>query len=272
MVQTHEVGPYAGSDFTGTVEAARPGLEGSFEFYHNLDDERRLEIASGFHSSQTHVAGTSVASSLYSLDWFFNPWRRLELTGAYYNGQNVTPLGAGYQQGYGVYGYGDHYRRVEPVHSQGGWAQVTLRVAPRLDFHIFSGQQDDRNDDLNAGRIAKNLLFGGNLYYHLALQCHPGAGDHATTYAVHWAGVRINNHYDLALGGIFSKHRVGGVYARLSRQRRLPSVCQAALQPPCLAWSFRRQQAPNEQRVTNRHRLGGEVTNSARRQAVRRNK
>lgn len=201
VVQTHEVGPYAGSTFTGTAEAARPGLEGRFEFYHNLDDERRLEIASGFHSSQTHVAGTSVASSLFSFDWFFNPWRRLELTGAYYSGQNVTPLGAGYQQGYGV--EGAYHRLVEPVHSQGGWAQVTLHVAPRLDFHLFSGQQDDRNDDLNAGRIGKNLLFGGNLYYHLAPNVILGLESTQLRTRYIGQGVRINNHYDLALGYLF---------------------------------------------------------------------
>jgi hypothetical protein len=202
VVQTREAGTYAGGNFTGTVEAARPGLEGRYEFYHNLDDERRLEIASGFHTSQTHVAGTSVASSLYSFDWFFNPWRRLELTGAYYNGQNVTPLGAGYQQGYGIYGYADS-RRVEPVHSQGGWAQLTLHAAPRLDFHLFSGQQDDRNADLNAGRIAKNLLFGANLYYHLAPNVILGLETTQLRTLYLGQGVRINNHYDLALGYLF---------------------------------------------------------------------
>jgi hypothetical protein len=198
VVQTHEVGPYTGGTFTGTVEPARPALEGRFEFYHNLDDERRLEIAPGFHTSQTHVNGTSVASSLFSLDWFFNPWRRFELTGAFYTGQNVTPLGAGYQQGYGVY-----YGGVEPVHSLGGWAQVTLHLAPRLDFHLFSGQQDDRNRDLNAGRIGKNLLFGGNLYYHLASNVILGLETTQLRTLYLGQGIRINNHYDVALGYLF---------------------------------------------------------------------
>ena len=198
VVQTHETGPYPGSTFTGTVEASRPALEGRYEFYHNLDDERRLEIASGFHTSQTHVAGTSVASNLFSLDWFFNPWRRLEFTGAFYSGQNVAPLGEGYQQGFGIY-----YHRVEPVHSMGGWAQITLHVAPRLDFHLFSGQQDDRNSDLDAGRIGKNLLFGGNLYYHLAPNVILGLETTQLRTAYIGQGIRINNHYDLALGYLF---------------------------------------------------------------------
>jgi hypothetical protein len=199
VIQTHEVGPYpGGATFTGPLEAARPGLEGRFEFYHNLDEERRLEIAPGFHTSETHVAGSSVASNVFLLDWFFNPWRRLDFTGAFYMGQNITPLGAGYQQGYGVY-----YHHVAPVHSEGGWAQVTLHIAPRLDFHLFSGQQDDRNSDLDPGRIGKNLLFGGNLYYHLAPNVIVGleTTQLRTTYI--GQGMRINNHYDLALGYLF---------------------------------------------------------------------
>ena len=39
-------------------------LEGRFEFYHNLDDERRLEIAPGFHTSTTHAGGYSIPSNL----------------------------------------------------------------------------------------------------------------------------------------------------------------------------------------------------------------
>jgi len=198
VVQTREAGPYPGSTFTGAVEAARPGLEGRFEFYHNLDDERRLEIAPGFHTSQTHVAGASVASSLFSLDWFFNPLRRVEFTGAFYTGQNVTPLGEGYQQGYGIY-----YHKPFPVHGLGGWAQLTLHAAPRLDFHLFSGQQDDRNSDLEAGRIGKNLLFGGNLYYHLAPNVILGLETTQLRTRYLGQGIRINNHYDLALGYLF---------------------------------------------------------------------
>ena len=198
VVQTREAGPYPGTTFTGTVESSRPGLEGRFEFYHNIDDERRIEFAPGFHASRTHVAGLTVDSNLFSMDWLVIPWRRLEFTGAFYNGQNVTPLGAGYQQGYGIY-----YRHAEPVHSIGGWGQATLHITPSLDFHLFSGQQDDRNRDLSDGRIGKNLLFGGNLYYHLSPNVILGLETTQLRTVYLGQGVRINNHYDLALGYLF---------------------------------------------------------------------
>jgi len=101
VVETHEVPPYDNTPAPGGVTPARPGVEGRFEFYHNLDENRRLEFASGFHSSITHAGGFSIPSNLFSLDWFFNPWRKLEFTGAFYSGQNVANLGTGaINQGY----------------------------------------------------------------------------------------------------------------------------------------------------------------------------
>ena len=197
VVQTREVSPYTGTA-AGTLAPARPGLEGRFEFFHNFDDERRVEIAPGFHTSQTHFAGLSAPSSLFSLDWMANPWRRFEFSGAFYSGQNVAPLGNGYGQGFGV-----RYSELYPVDSQGGWAQLTIHTVPRLDFHFFSGQQDDRNRDLTAGRIGKNLMSGGNLYYRLAPNVILAleASQLRTFYLAE--GLRINNHYDLALAYLF---------------------------------------------------------------------
>jgi hypothetical protein len=195
VVQTREIGPYVGSV---VPEAARPGLEGRFNFFHNLDDERRLEFAPGFHASTTHAGGHSIPSNLFSLDWFFNPWRRVEFTGAFYTGQNVAHLGSGTRQGFAVFGYSAY-----AIQSKGGWGQVTLRAAPRLDFHLFTGQVDDASPELGAGAIGKNLLFGANTYFHLAPNVLLGleATQLRTVYL--GQGTRINNHYDLALGYLF---------------------------------------------------------------------
>ena len=73
----------------------RPGLEGRYELYYNLDSDRHFEIAPGFHTSTTHANGFSIPSNLFSLDWMFNPWRAVEFTGAFFNGQNVANLGTG---------------------------------------------------------------------------------------------------------------------------------------------------------------------------------
>jgi hypothetical protein len=74
---------------------------------------------------------------------------------------------------------------------------------PRLDMHFFNGQVDDANADLGTGSIGKNLLFGGNAYFRLAPNVLMGieASQLRTTYI--GQGVRINNHYDLALAYLF---------------------------------------------------------------------
>jgi hypothetical protein len=198
VIETREAGPYAGSVFTGSVEAARPGLEGRYEFFHNLDSDRHLEIAAGFHSSVTHAGGASIPSNLFSLDWFFNPLRKIEFAGAFYSGQNVAPLGEGYQQGFGFY-----EGEAQAVHSRGGWGQFTVHVLPRLDFHLFTGQQDDNAADLIAGRISRNLLFGGNLYFRLAPNVLLGLETTQLRTSYLAQGIRINNHYDLALAYLF---------------------------------------------------------------------
>lgn len=198
VIQTHEAGPYAGSLLATNLEGARPGLEGRFEVFHKFDEERRLEIAPGFHVSTTHVNGLSVPSQVVSLDWFYNPARWLEFTGAYYHGRNVTPLGAGYRQGFGLYG-----KEAEAVHSQGGWGQFTIHATRRLDFHLFSGQQDDRNSDLPRGAIGKNLAFGANLYFRIAPNVLLGPEVSQVRTTLLGQGTLLNNHYDLALAYLF---------------------------------------------------------------------
>ena len=194
-VQTREIGPYVGAI---APEAVRPAAEGRFNFHHNFDDERRLEFATGFHSSTTHAAGHSIPSNLYSFDWFFNPWKAVEFTGVFYSGQNVAHLGSGTRQGYAIYA-----RYAYAVQSKGGWGQLTIHALPRLDFHLFTGQVDDNNRDLTAGAIGKNLLYGANAYFRIAPNVLVGleATQLRTMYI--GQGVRINNHYDLALAYLF---------------------------------------------------------------------
>jgi hypothetical protein len=198
-VETHEVGPYGNAPPTTAFEADRPALEGRFNFYHKIDDRRKIEIAPGFHISTTHAGGASIPSQLVSTDWFLNPWQPLELSGVFYSGENVTNLGTGaIRQGYYfVNGIG------KAIASKGGWAQLTVHTVPRLDFHFFSGQQDDRHSDLIAGGIGKNLIFGGNAFFRLAPNVLLALEASQLRTAYIGAVTRLNNHYDVALAYLF---------------------------------------------------------------------
>ncbi|MCE5310652.1 MAG: hypothetical protein LLG20_23685 [Acidobacteriales bacterium] len=200
VVQTRE--NYAQTSAPGykppDVASARPGLEGRFQFGHGSD--RRVEIAPGFHFSTSHVAYKSVPSRLFSLDWFVRPLTSIEFSGAFFDGQNVAPLGAGGAgPGFAAFLGTD----VRPVHSTGGWGQLTYRLNQRLSFNFFSGQHDNRDFDLQSGMVSKNMLFGGNFFLRLAPNVILSFESSQVRTNRIGASTVLNNHYDLALAYLF---------------------------------------------------------------------
>ena len=194
VVETSEVNPYDSNSYG--IQPGRPGVEGRFNFYHGKEDGRRFEIAPGFHTSITHANGYSIPSNLFSLDWFANPWRKLEFTGAFFTGQNVGPVG-------GISGFTILPVGAIPVHSQGGWSQLTFLLTPRISFHIFSGLENGRAADLLPYAIGRNWLYGGNLFYRLAPNVLLGAEASQVRTSYIEDGFKLNNHYDLALAYLF---------------------------------------------------------------------
>ena len=184
----------------GALEAARPGLEGRYEFFHNFDEDRRIEIAPGFHTSTTHAGGLldSVASLLARL--VLQSRAACGIHGAFYAGENVAPLGNGYAAGI--------LRSMDgiwmPVHSMGGWGQITVHALPRLDLHLFTGQQDDQEHRSERRPHRQESAVRREPLLPPRAECSAGTGSDASSDHVYRAGLRINNHYDLALAYIFS--------------------------------------------------------------------
>jgi hypothetical protein len=198
LYQTAETGTGLATDYGDTLARSRPGYEGRFELWAQRGP-RRIEIAPGFHISSTRVLGTSVPSRIFSLDWLIRPTSKLDLVGTFFQGENVGVVG-GLRQGVTVI----HGQPPASVNATGGWAQLTYRLTPRLTFHGFGGQEDDRNRDLTTSAIGKNQSYGGNLWYRLGTNVITGieAAQVRTNY-VGAAGTRINQHYDLAIGYLF---------------------------------------------------------------------
>ena len=197
-VETHETNPYVTTSATVKIETVRPGLEGRVMAWHRLDDDRRLEVAVGFHASTTHAGGYSIPSNLVSLDWFFNPWKRVEFSGAFFSGQNLSNLGTGaINQGYYI-----SFNNAEAIGTIGGWGQFTVHAARRLDFHVFTGQQQYGMSDRPTS-VSRNLLFGANLYFRVAPNVLFGPELTQTRTSYFGQGLRINNHYDIALAYLF---------------------------------------------------------------------
>jgi hypothetical protein len=201
-VQTREIGTAVtapGDSYNPAVGPARPGLEGRFEFFAG-GEERRIELAPGFHRSVSHVGPVSVPSNVVSLDWLFRPLPKLDFTGMAFTGQNVAHLGTGgIRQGFVIY----DYDLVRAVRARGGWAQAAWQAQRRLSIRGFAGVHDDRNRDLFPGAIGRNLAWGANMEYQLPPNVLAGfeAAQVRTTYL--GSATALNNHYDLALAYLF---------------------------------------------------------------------
>jgi hypothetical protein len=139
-----------------------------------------------------------VPSRLFALDWFANPWEKLEFSGAFFSGQNVAHFGA-LRQGFTIRRNGN----VIPVHSRGGWGQLSFPFTSRVTLNIFGGVHDDRNRDLGYDGIAANRTGAANLMYRLApnVILSIEALQMRTTYLE--IGTRHNNRYDLAVAYLF---------------------------------------------------------------------
>jgi hypothetical protein len=192
-VQTNETSANVPTEFEQTLEAARPALEGRFEFRH-----RGFELAPGFHFSQTHVAGASVPSHAASIDWFYSPWRKVEFTGFAFAGANIANTGT-LRQGFSILGPGD----VIAIRSRGGWAQLAFLPTSRLTVNLIAGQHDDNNSDLRFGGIGKNQAYAANLMYRVGPNMIISVERSLVRTSYVPGPVRSNVHHDLAIAYLF---------------------------------------------------------------------
>jgi hypothetical protein len=198
LMQTDEAYTTAPPQYAGNLAQARPALEGRVAFWHKFDDERRVDLGAGFHTSQTHVGGKSVDSRIASLDWRFVPSSHLQFTGTLYKGTNVSGLGA-LGNGFGASQYGS----VRAVRSGGGWAQISAPLTKRLTWNLFSGFENDHGRYVPYDNIVRDFTYASNLAYRLSpnvivsfeglqMRAHLQSGLGS-----------VHNHYDLALAYLF---------------------------------------------------------------------
>jgi hypothetical protein len=186
-----------GTIYPSEASTAGPALEGRFEFWHKIGDHTRIELAPGFHTAQTTQNGISAPSRLVSFDWFANPWEKIEFTGTFYRGENVSGLGT---IGPGYFGYGP---AVRPVQAIGGWAQLAWLATPKLTFHLISGQSDNQASEVAEGLIYKNQGYAVNFVYRLAPNVLLSLEGMQVRTSYMGSGTRLNNHYDLGVAYLF---------------------------------------------------------------------
>jgi hypothetical protein len=197
LVQTSEE---SGFDFATnrlSNERRRPGLQGRFEISAGNAGERRVEVAPGFHVSESNVSGSRYRSDLVSVDWLVTPFSRLNWTGLAWSGQNIHHFGA-FRQSFGLVN-----GVLRPVRSRGGWTQVSVPFTSKFSLNVFGGLHDDRNEDIAANGIAVNRSGAVNIMYRLAphIILSVEAMKQRTTFRD--SGNRSNNRYDLSIAYLF---------------------------------------------------------------------
>lgn len=198
ILQTDETENYVPTRFTASLEKSRPAGEGRVAFWKTWNDQRRLEIGSGFHASSSHVAQASAASRIFSVDWLANPFPRLEISGTYFHGQNFGGLGA-LPNGFTVL----YNSTVVPVHGDGGWTQFSSPLTSRLTLNMFAGFQNNRSADVQPGDVSQNLSYAGNLMFHLSQNVILSVEALQMRTQLRQNGDLIRNRYDLAVAYLF---------------------------------------------------------------------
>lgn len=197
LVQTSEDSAF---DFAGSRlanERRRPGLQGRVELAAGDTDGARIEIAPGFHLSESNVSGRRYGSNLVSLDWLIAPHPKLRWTGLAWTGQNVHHFGS-YRQSFSVIN-----GVVRVVRSRGGWTQLSVPFTARFSVNAYGGIHDDRNADLGANAIGANRSGAVNFMYRMAPNVIISLEGMKQRTSYRDAGNRSNNRYDLSIAYLF---------------------------------------------------------------------
>ena len=176
--------PYPGHRLPARWSRPGPALEGRFEFFHNLDDERRLEIAPGFHTSRLTSAASrfppallaglvlqSVRAAWSSPAHFTRAktWRRWATATAR---ASVSTT--------------DATSRQWTASAAGARSRCT--PLPRLDLHLFTGQQDDRQPRIERRPHRQESAVRRQPLLSPGAECHAGTGSHTVADHVYRAG------------------------------------------------------------------------------------
>lgn len=197
LVQTNEDSAFDFATNRLASERRRPGLQGRVEFAAGEADGARIEIAPGFHVSESNVSGRRYGSNLVSLDWLVAPHAKVRWTGLAWTGANVHQFGA-FRQSFSVIN-----GVVRAVQSRGGWTQVSFPFTARFSLNAYGGVHDDRNADLGVNAIAANRAGAVNFMYRVAPNVIISLEGMKQRTTFRDTGNRSNNRYDLSIAYLF---------------------------------------------------------------------
>ncbi len=201
-----------GETVDGTRLQGRPGYESRIAFARTLDTDRRLEIGfGGYFYPQLLGFQRSVDSYAVSSDWMIPLTRRLVLSGEAYFGQSISldeQSGGNIAEAFAFSGPLDNpTTTVRGIHSIGGWAQLSAKATPKLEFNMAYGADDPRNRDIFAGLFdpttrLNNQTVSVNSIYRLRSDFLISV-EYRRLWTTYPEARTTNGHVNLAIGYVF---------------------------------------------------------------------
>lgn len=198
LVQTDETYSLGYLPSNVPLETSRPAIQARVEVRHQWQEESRVALGFGFHSSESHILGRSISSRVISGDILFKPLRKVEFTGTLFHGENFANIGGG-APGITIT---DLYVPI-PIHGTGGWMQLAFPVTNRLTFDFYAGRQANDARDLVSPAILRTLTYAGNALYHLSPNVIVGLEGSQERLVYLSLNQRLANRYDASFAYLF---------------------------------------------------------------------
>jgi hypothetical protein len=201
-----------GETLQGRTIEGGPGYQTRIALRRTLDQERNLEIGFGSYLHRRPFPfERKVNSYAITSDWSIPLGSRLELIGEAYFGRAIglsEGSGGSNDSLYTVTGQIDRPATgISGVFSVGGWTELGFKVRPDLDLNFAYGLNDPRNSDILAGIRSpftrfKNQTASSNFIWQLR-QNYLFSVEYRRLWTNYSAGLKNNNHFNLAVGYIF---------------------------------------------------------------------
>ena len=201
-----------GETVGGTSLPGRPGYEARAAFAKSIDADRRLEIGfGGYFYPQLLGFPRTVNSYAATSDWLIPLTGRLVLSGEAFYGRSISleeQSGADISSVFAFSGpLNDPLTVVRGIHSVGGWAQLSAKVAPKLEFNLALGEHDPRNRDIFAGVFnhttrLNNQTFSLNSIYRFRSN-FLFAVEYRQLWTTYPDARSTNGHLNVAIGYVF---------------------------------------------------------------------
>ncbi len=201
-----------GETVNGAQLQGRPGYETRIAFSRRRDADRRLEVGlGGYYYPQLLGFGHTVDSYAATSDWLIPLTQRMTLSGEAFYGQSIS---LGEESGGNiadVFAYNgpldDPLTVVRGIHSAGGWAQLSAKATPKLEFNLAFGLADPRNRDIFSGAfgpttLLKNQTLSVNSIYYFRSDFAVSL-EYRHLWTTYPDAVTSNDHLNLAIGYFF---------------------------------------------------------------------